>query len=57
MHVLEKFLMILSQKLLADTHITKAPTITPNDLLGCVRTANLDLLSIINHIKRKIVDL
>ena len=48
--------MIPSHKLLADAHITKTPMITPNDLLGCVRTVNLYLLSIINHIKRKIVD-
>ena len=45
------FIMILPHKLLANTHITKTPTITTNDLLAFVRTANLYLLSIINHIK------
>ena len=51
MYVLEKFLMILSHKLLADTHITKTPTITANNLLPCVRTGNLYPLSIANYIK------
>ena len=41
-----------SHKLLADTHITKTPTITANNLLTCMVTASLYLFSILNHIKR-----
>ena len=51
MHVLERFLMIPLHKLLADTHITKTSTITSKTLLALVRTVNVYLLSIVNHIK------
>ena len=51
MHVLERFLMISHHKLLADTHITKTSMITTNDFLACVKTVNLYLLFIINHMK------
>ena len=49
--VLERFLMISHHKLLTDTHITKTSMITTNDFLACVKTANLYLLFIINHMK------
>ena len=51
LQVLEKFLMILPHKLLADTHITKTPTTMANDLLACLRIANLYLISIVYYIK------
>lgn len=51
MNPLEKLLVILPHKLLANTDLTKKTTITVNDLLAYVRIVDLYSTSIISHMK------